>query len=213
MSYEDNILDCLRKLLEEHEGNGTLLEKTPRKLRAEVADIFRIPAHDVEMFKDRIKVEINGFISVLNAKDDGELEQENRVDKNGRKGAEGRSRKKRKDRAKTVPASSDDSSAEVSCDDDCRPASPSSMRSMAKMLGVPPSFWQGLDKNDATQIRGRLLEFCASRNISRQNLRELPTRREAQIYKRDRDRRNELEGIQSTNIITGKRKRFTDLLF
>ena len=85
------------------------------------------------------------------------------------------------------------------------------LRSIAKLLGVPPSFWSNLDKDSEADVKSRLSEFCVSKNV--QVLGEVPTIKEALKYKQQRDALVELEGINSSNIVSGKRKRFVDLPF
>ena len=84
------------------------------------------------------------------------------------------------------------------------------LRSIAKMVGVPPMFWSNLDKASASSIRMRLAEFCKTKQVEMGS--DVPTMKEAKKYKKQREAAAELEGINSSNIVTSKRKRFQDFL-
>jgi hypothetical protein len=210
MPSEETVLTCLQSVLCNHRERGTLLEKTPRELRIEVAQSLGLNAQDIDKHKDALKAEISKYISQM-----GPPKIEKKLMKLRSPKPEIRKLKERMNRRRVKPASpsSDSSSSASSSDDsDSRPITPASMRSLAKMLGVPPSFWQELDKNDISQMRIKLLDFCESKDVPRADTKDLPTKREAITYKRDRELKAELEGIRSTNIITSKRRRFTGLL-
>lgn len=86
----------------------------------------------------------------------------------------------------------------------------STLRRIAKMIGVPPSFWSGINKNDSKALKTRLLEFCDTKSVQRSG--EIPTLKEAKQFQSKREQAAEMEGINSANILTGKRRRF-DLPF
>ena len=89
---------------------------------------------------------------------------------------------------------------------------PTQLRSIAKMLGVPPSFWSGIDKNDALQLSARLKDFCDSKQVPREDVHGLPTLQEAKRYKIQRESKAELEGIDASNIVSSRKRKCTEFL-
>ena len=161
--------------------------------------------NDVDEFKDFIKECITRFI----AEPVERTAKENKT-QNGRPVNRAIKPAKKKNIKGKRDVSSDEYSSESSVADDDVPTSPSALRSLAKAVGVPPSFWSGLDKTDATMIGERLASFCDSKNIPRKD--RLPSIQEAKKYKAQREAAAELEGINATNIVSSKRKRSQDFM-
>jgi ribosome maturation protein Sdo1 len=65
MPSEETVLTCLQSVLCNHRERGTLLEKTPRELRIEVAQSLGLNAQDIDKHKDALKAEISKYISQM----------------------------------------------------------------------------------------------------------------------------------------------------
>lgn len=81
------------------------------------------------------------------------------------------------------------------------------LRSIAKMVGVPPSFWSAVDKENAGALSGQLIDFCKSKQVPRADPEGLPTLREAKKYKAWKDANAELEGIDARNIVDSRKRK------
>jgi len=196
MTVEGRILKALSHLLEGYRERGELLDKTPREIRTAVAAETCVSIEELDEFKSLIKKRIHEFT----AKRDHHTRAKENKPKN--KPSVKRKHKKRRTSENTRSSHEDISELEG---EQSHPMSPGGWRSMAKMLGVPPSFWQGMDKDDVDQIKSRILDFSISKNIRRADPNALPTIAEATQYMKDRELQSQLEGINSTNIISGKR--------
>lgn len=195
MPTDDEVKSALMQCLGNHSKNGTLNSQTPRLLRAEVGSLLDC---DADKFKDQIKLWISEFLENATV--------ENRRPKNTKKVISWKPKRQRPD-----SSSSDEYSSESSSDDqDTAQSSVESLRSIAKMLGVPPSFWNNLAKDNFNSVAVRLKEFCDSKNIPRK--RDIPDLKEAKRYKAQRDATAELEGINSSNIVESKRRKCRDFI-
>lgn len=195
MPTDVEVKTALIRCLKIHSKNGTLDSQTPRLLRAEVGAVLDC---EVEDFKEQIKLWISEFLDAPPV--------ENRKPKNKKKE---KVRKPKRQRA--ASSSSEEYTSESSSDDqEAEASSVESLRSKAKMLGVPPSFWNNLEKDNFTAVAARLKEFCDSKSIERKG--DIPDLREAKRYRAQRDATAELEGINSSNIVESKRRKCRDFI-
>ena len=225
---ESSVRTALTRSLRDHHSSGTLPDQTPRMLREQLAQSLDVDISSIETFKTEMKAWIAEFLGQVN---NTRVETKERVKREvidvGKAGTKdtrhhaareaGKSKKKsRKDR-KAPSSSADSSSSSSSSTSDSEDSSgdsaesPTKLRSLAKMLGVPPAFWSKLDKGDAGAIRDRLVEFCDSKNVTRAV--SVPTKKEALAFKATREAAAELEGIDTSNIVSSKRRRCTELPF
>ena len=225
---ESLVRTALTRCLRDHHSRGTLPDQTPRMLREQLAQSLDVDISSIETFKTEMKAWIAEFLGQVN---NTRVETKERVKREvidvGKAGTKdtrhhaareaGKSKKKsRKDR-KAPSSSADSSSSSSSSTSDSEDSSgdsaesPTKLRSLAKMLGVPPAFWSKLDKGDAGAIRDRLVEFCDSKNVTR--AASVPTKKEALAFKATREAAAELEGIDTSNIVSSKRRRCTELPF
>lgn len=169
-------------------------------LREQVAQILEVSDQSqIDVFKDKIKVWISEFL------------QEPPESSPPKK------RKKTKNAKKRAASSSSDGYSTYhhsSHEKDSSVISPSGLRSIAKMVGVPPSFWSEFDRNSASELSARLIEFCDTKAVVRSGgSGTVPTVKEAKAFQRSRETAAELEGISQTNIVSGKRRRNFGLPF
>lgn len=175
----------LETILAKHKTNGSLETQTPRMLREQLAVSLNESIGVIVGFKEEMKSWIRSFL----------------------------------DEAASSSESSSNSSGsdEVSSEENPHvftknASSAAGLRSIAKMIGVPPSFWPGLNKDNADTVKSKLSEFCQSKAIELKG--DVPTMEEAKQYKDKREAIAELEGIDSSNIIVGsKRRRCNEFLF
>ena len=199
MVTETEIEIALIAILESHQLEDSLPDQTPRMLRAQVAE--RLGVESIDDFKEFVKSCISNFLNKPKIQP-----KENKPIRNKKKPI-----KSRKTKRDASSESSDEFSSESSSEDDeGTPNSPSALRSIAKAVGVPPSFWSDLDKSSASQISERLAAFCDSKSVKRKG--PVPTMKEAKKYKAQREAAAELEGIAASNIVSGKRKRSQDFI-
>ena len=226
---ESSVRTALTRSLRDHHSSGTLPDQTPRMLREQLAQSLDVDISSIETFKTEMKAWIAEFLGQVN---NTRVETKERVKREvidvGKAGTKdtrhhaareaGKSKKKSRKERKAPSSSGDSSSSssssstsdsEDSSDDAIE--SPTKLRSLAKMLGVPPAFWSKLDKGDAGAIRDRLVEFCDSKNVTRAV--SVPTKKEALAFKATREAAAELEGIDTSNIVSSKRRRCTELPF
>jgi hypothetical protein len=170
-------------------------------LRAQVGEAI---GSDVEAYKDDFKVWLNEFMSQI---ENHKMDNSERS-KKPRKHGVGKHRKVRRHQSSSSSDDSTSSSEEEHHTAEVEGAQ--ELRSIAKMLGVPPSFWSNLDKDNFDQVRDRLRDFCNSKNVVRNG--DIPTTREARQYKAKREAQQELEGIATSNIIETKKRRCRDFI-
>ena len=197
----EKLKKALFDLLRDHERNGTLDDQTPRLLRTQLAESL---GESVEESKEEIKLWITEF-----------LENENKRPPTGRENKPHKNRstksvKRKQARDEESESSSDSSSSEDESSESDSSKSAVRLRSIAKMLGVPPSFWSNLDKNNADSVAQKLKLFCEARSVPRAG--SIPTMKEAKKYKAKREAENELEGITEANIVESKKRRCREFL-
>ena len=195
---EAQVRETLIESLKQHQRNDTLPDQTPRMLREQVAKILEVSDQSqIDEFKDKIKVWISGFLQ-----EPPESPPKKKKTKNTKK--------------RTTASSCDEfSTSQNSANEgDSSAVSPSGLRSIAKMVGVPPSFWSGIDRNSTSDLSARLIEFCDTKAVVRSGgSGTVPTVKEAKAFQRARETAAELEGINQSNIVSGKRRRNFGLPF
>ena len=207
MASDESIHSNLLAILKRHKDDGTLLAQTPRTLREELAQVMQVEIGEIDSRRNEIKVWIQSF-----AENQG-LRTVARAPSKAMDPAPLQKASIRRKETNMTSSSSGATSDSGSSDsvNGSETHTVTQLRSIAKLLGVPPSFWSNLDKDSEADVKSRLSEFCVSKNV--QVLGEVPTIKEALKYKQQRDALVELEGINSSNIVSGKRKRFVDLPF
>lgn len=98
------------------------------------------------------------------------------------------------------------------CQNSVSDKSAAELRSIAKMVGVPPSFWSAVDKENTGALSGRLIDFCKSKQVPRADSEGLPTLSEAKKYKAWKDANAELEGIDARNIVDSRKRKCRELI-
>jgi hypothetical protein len=208
-------------IMKAHERAGKLDERTPRMLRSEISIQF---GNSVEDLKDEIKTWISDYFSgnqnVSESSSGDEASRVVKIIKKPEKKEKSRLGKKlvKKERTK-IESSSSSSESEYSSDssesdrengDASNITSPSHLRSIAKMMGVPPNFWSNLDRNDFDAVASKLREFCEGKGVAKAG--DIPTMSEARKYKSQRESAAELEGINQSNIVESRRRKCRDFI-
>ena len=86
------------------------------------------------------------------------------------------------------------------------------LRKMATALRVSPAFWTALDKdspNYKTELQIKLVDVALAKGVVSE--RRLPTEAEMKKFKKRREREADLDGLSTSNIVSGKRSRTADL--
>jgi len=86
------------------------------------------------------------------------------------------------------------------------------LRSIAKTVGVAPSFWSGIDKENVEQLSSRLKEFCISKKVPCADPEGIPTIREAKRYQSIQEAKAELEGIDECNILQSRKRKCREFI-
>jgi hypothetical protein len=205
MPTPQEVRQALIACLVKHEQQGTLNEQTPSLLREQVAETI---GESVEHLKDDIKKWITEFVD-----DRAELRNANAAENDRPVNRERTPRGKKNIKRRETSSSSSSEFASSSSDGSDHETAPDAhsaaqLRSIAKMLGVPPSFWSNINKDDAHSLAEKLEEFCDLKKIKRAG--DIPTVKESKKYKALREAAVELEGINQANIIEPTKRRCRD---
>lgn len=219
MFSKKTVKKALFRIMKAHEADGTLNEQTPRMLRSELSVQLGASLEDL---KEEIKGWISDFFSGASLSSSSEEEPQppvtNVTKKREREAVKPRKvRNEPKKKRKPVESSSSSSESEFSSsssdrenDDSGNLDSPSQLRSIAKMVGVPPGFWTNVDRNNFDSIAQKLKEFCDAKGVAKMG--DIPTMSEAKKYKAQRETMAELEGINQANIVDSRRRKCRDFI-
>lgn len=204
MINSDHVKRTLFECLKRHDKDQTLHFQTPRQMREQVS---KLVGESVESLKNDIKAWINEYLDAREANAGENIVPEN-------KGRIARKRSKVR-RREGLPTSSESDAESASSGPGGLTVSPpeysaSGLRSLAKLIGVPPSFWMGIEKNNVDSVSAKLKEFCDAKMIMREG--DIPTMKEAKRYQLKREAAAELEGINESNIVESRRRRCRDFI-